>query len=163
MVPNQENMEGDQPVQSSHAQQPLQPQKSCMQERCPGEIRPTLSVFQARYPNCLYSTTCQSLELLIQCRFIWKETMQLVSGKIEFNACQVALLWHNSFLVSLWTFQPTRTWGVGAEVYIRSRIPAKEFDAICRWTSQLTNTSRANSIWLSLSTGGLWLQVNVYT
>ena len=31
MVPNQENMEGDQPVQShSHAQQPLQPQ-TCVQ------------------------------------------------------------------------------------------------------------------------------------
>ena len=43
----------------------------------------------------------------IQCGFIWKETMQLVSGKVEFNACQVSLLWHNSFLVSLWTFQPT--------------------------------------------------------
>ena len=37
MVPNQENMEGDQPVQSlSHAQQPLQPQ-ICVQEHCPGE------------------------------------------------------------------------------------------------------------------------------
>ena len=35
MVPNQENMEGDQPVQShSHAQQPLQPQ-TCVQEHCP--------------------------------------------------------------------------------------------------------------------------------
>ena len=33
--------------------------------------------------------------------------MQLVSGKVEVNACQVSLLWHNSFLVSLSTFQPT--------------------------------------------------------
>ena len=33
--------------------------------------------------------------------------MQLVSGKDKFNACQVSLLWLNSFLVSLWTFQPT--------------------------------------------------------
>ena len=53
------------------------------------------------------STTFQSSELLIQCGFIWKGTMQLVSGKVESNACQVSLLWHNSFLVSLWTFQPT--------------------------------------------------------
>ena len=53
------------------------------------------------------STTLQSPELLTQCGFIWKETMQLVSGKDEFNACQVSLLWHNSFLVGLWTFQPT--------------------------------------------------------
>ena len=37
MVPNQENMEGDQPVQShSHAQQPLQ-QQTCVQENYPGE------------------------------------------------------------------------------------------------------------------------------
>ena len=40
----------------------------------------------------------QSPELLIQCGFIWKETMHLVSGKVEFNVCQVSLLWHNSFL-----------------------------------------------------------------
>ena len=39
--------------------------------------------------------------------------MQLVWGKVEFNACRVSLLWHNSFLVSLWTFQPTliHPWG----------------------------------------------------
>ena len=42
-----------------------------------------------------------------QRRCIRKETMQLVSEKVEFNACQVSLLWQNSFLVSLWTFQPT--------------------------------------------------------
>ena len=33
--------------------------------------------------------------------------MQLVSGKVEINTCQVSLLQYNSFLVSLWTFQPT--------------------------------------------------------
>ena len=27
-----------------------------------------------------------------------KETTQLVSGKVEFNECQVSMLWHNSFL-----------------------------------------------------------------
>ena len=53
------------------------------------------------------STTFQSSELFLHCGFIWKETMQLVSGKVEFNACQVPLLWHNFFLVSLWTSQPT--------------------------------------------------------
>ena len=52
-------------------------------------------------------TKFQSPALLIQYGFIWKETMQLVSGKVEFNACQVWLVWHNSFLVTLWTFQPT--------------------------------------------------------
>ena len=35
------------------------------------------------------STTSQSPELLkIQCEFIWKETVQLVSRKVEVNACQ---------------------------------------------------------------------------
>ena len=47
LVPNQENIEGDQPVQShSHTQQPLQPQ-ACVQEYCPGETGLPLSVFQA--------------------------------------------------------------------------------------------------------------------
>ena len=47
MVPNQENVEGDQPVQShSHAEQPLQPQ-TCVQEHCPGETGLPSSVFQA--------------------------------------------------------------------------------------------------------------------
>ena len=63
------------------------------------------------FPGCLRnvsSTIFQSPEVLIQYEFIWKETMQLVSGKVEFNACQVSLLWHKSFLVSLWTFQTNR-------------------------------------------------------
>ena len=34
------------------------------------------------------------------------ETLQLISGTVEFNACQVTLLWHY-FLINLWTFQPT--------------------------------------------------------
>ena len=47
MMPNQENTEGDQPVQShSHTQQPLQP-LTCVQEHCPGETGLPLSVFQA--------------------------------------------------------------------------------------------------------------------
>ena len=46
MVPNQENMGGDQPVQShSHAQPPLQPQTS-VQEHCHGETGLPLSVFK---------------------------------------------------------------------------------------------------------------------
>ena len=48
MVPNQENMEGDQPFQShSHAQQPLQPQTCAQEHDCPGETGLPLSVFQA--------------------------------------------------------------------------------------------------------------------
>ena len=58
------------------------------------------SVFQA--------VSEMSLVLLFKVMNYWKETMQLVSGTVVFNSCQVSLLWwHNSFLVSLWTFQPT--------------------------------------------------------
>ena len=47
MVPNQENMEGDQPVQRhSRAQQPLEPQ-TCVQEHCPSETGLPSSVSQA--------------------------------------------------------------------------------------------------------------------
>ena len=47
MVPTQENVEGNQPVQShGHAQQPLQPQ-ICVLKHCPGETGLPLSVFQA--------------------------------------------------------------------------------------------------------------------
>ena len=47
IVPNQENMDVNQPVQShSCAQQPLQPQ-TCVQEHCPGETGLHSSVFQA--------------------------------------------------------------------------------------------------------------------
>ena len=105
MVPNQENMQGDQPVQShSHAQQPLQPQTS-VQEHCPGETGLPSSVFQTVL-KCLYYFFSKSW-ITYQVWVYLKETMQLVSGKGEFNPCQVSLLWHNSFVVSLWTFQPT--------------------------------------------------------
>ena len=99
MVPNQDNMEGDQPVQShSHAQQPLQPQ-TCVQAHCPDKTGLPLSVSHYYFSKSWIS----------QCGFIWKETMQLVSRKVEVNAyqVQVSLLWNNSFLVGLWTFQPS--------------------------------------------------------
>ena len=56
------------------------------------------SVHQFSRPFC---NVCGTELFNIQCGFIWKESMQIVSGKVEFNACQVLLLWHNSFLVSL--------------------------------------------------------------
>ena len=47
MVPNQENMEGDQSDQShNHAQRTLQPE-TCEQEHCPDEVGHLLSAFQA--------------------------------------------------------------------------------------------------------------------
>ena len=52
--------------------------------------------FQAVQQN-VSSTTFQSPELLIQCGFIWKETMQLVSGNVEFNACFIAMAQLPSF------------------------------------------------------------------
>ena len=86
MVPNQENMEGDQPVQShSHAQQPLQSQTRCAGISSGWNRTPFFS-FPGRLRN-ISSTTFQSPELLIECGFIWKETMQLVSGQVEFIAC----------------------------------------------------------------------------
>ena len=42
--------------------------------------------------------------------------MQLVSEKVGFNACQVSLLWHNSFLVTLWTSQATLVQDVAKNV-----------------------------------------------
>ena len=48
MVPNQENMEGDQSVQShNHAQQTLQPE-TCAQKHCPDEAGHLLSAFQVQ-------------------------------------------------------------------------------------------------------------------
>ena len=109
MVPNQENMGDDQQVQSHiNSQQPLQPQ-TCVQEHCPGETGFPSSVFQAIHET-VSSTTLQSPELLIQCGgFIWKKIMQLVSGKVEINACQVSV-WGDSSLVNPWTFQHTLVW-----------------------------------------------------
>ena len=79
----------------------------CVQEHCnQWWNRTTFISFPGRFCN-VSSNTFQSPELLIQCGFTWKKTMQLVSGKVEFNGRQVSLLWHNSFLVSLWTFQLT--------------------------------------------------------
>ena len=99
-------MEGDIPVQShSHAQQPLQPQ-TCVQEHWPGETGLPSSVFHAISEMSLVLIYFQSPELLIQCGFIWMETMQLVSGKVEINACQVSLLWHNSFQSAYELFSP---------------------------------------------------------
>ena len=93
MVPNQENVEGDQPVQShSHAQQQLQAQ-TCVQEHY-------ILVKQDSSPfwNISIVLLFKALNNLSKCEYTWEETMQLVSGKIEFNACQVSLLWHNSLV-----------------------------------------------------------------
>ena len=74
MVPNQECMEGDQPVQShSHAHQLLQPQ-TCIQEHCPGETGLPSSVFQAVHEiSLVLHFKCP--ELIIQRGIIRKETM----------------------------------------------------------------------------------------
>ena len=83
MVPNQANVEDNQPFQShGHTQEPLQPQ-TCMQGHCPGEtgLDPFVSFpcrFEMSVVKC--SITFQSPDLLILCEFIWQEAMQLVSG-----------------------------------------------------------------------------------
>ena len=57
MVPNQEDMDNDQPVQSySHTQQPLQPQ-TCVQEHCPGETGlPSLNLMHAKFIAVAHSS-----------------------------------------------------------------------------------------------------------
>ena len=80
MIPNQENMEGDQPVQShSHAQQPLQPQ-TCVLEHCPGETGLPSSVFQAVSEMSL-GLLFKVLNHLSSCGFIWKETKAVIIRK----------------------------------------------------------------------------------
>ena len=98
MVPNQ----GDSGVLSTSSKPQ---QQTCVQEHCHGETG--LPSLVSRRFWSVSSTTFQSPELLIQRGIIWEETMQLVSEKVELNAFQVSFLWHNSILVSLWTFQPT--------------------------------------------------------
>ena len=68
-------------------QQPLQP-LTCMPEHCPGKTGLPSSVFQVVL-KCLYIVLLFKVpKLLSQFGFVWTETMQLVSGKVEFNACQ---------------------------------------------------------------------------
>ena len=69
---------------------------TCVQEHCPGETGLPSSGYQATLRN-VSSPTYPSVGLSEN-----KQTMQLIiSGKVEFNACQVSLMWLNSFLVSL--------------------------------------------------------------
>ena len=57
--------------------------------------------------HCNHRLMCR-ISVLVKQDFLsgWK-TMQLVSGKVKFNVCQVSLVWQKSFFVNLWTFQPT--------------------------------------------------------
>ena len=100
MVLNQENMEGGQLVQShSHAQQPLQ-QQTCVQEHCPGEIGLPSSIFQAVHEMSLVllfkvlNYLISSVGLSGRKHFL----KHLVSGKVEFSACQVSFLWWERLL-----------------------------------------------------------------
>ena len=70
-------MGGDQAVQShSHAQQQLQLQ-TCVQEHCPGGTGLPFVSFPGRFEMSLvHVLTFENPEFLIQCGFIWKETMQ---------------------------------------------------------------------------------------
>ena len=99
MVPSQENMEGNQPI-LSHSTAAFASLELCA-TALSWWNRTHFVSFPGRSRN-VSSTTFQSPELLIRCGFIWKEAMQLVSGEVEFTACQVSLLWHNTFLVRLY-------------------------------------------------------------
>ena len=92
MVPKQENMDGDQPVQShSHAQQPLQPQ-TCVQEHCPGEVGLPSSVFRSRN----VSSATFSKSWITYPMWVYLKGNSAVSIRKGWKvACQVSLLWHN--------------------------------------------------------------------
>ena len=97
MVPNQENMKGDQPVQThSHTHQPLQPQ-TFMQEHCLGETVLPSSVFQAVHEMSLVLL----FKVIIQCGFIWKETYAVMH--VKFYCCGTNRLFSSHF--NLWTFE----------------------------------------------------------
>ena len=101
MVTNQEGVEGEQPVQShSHVQQPLQPQ-TCVYRSMVLVKQDPLRQFSSVHEmslvllfKVLNYLSSVGLSGRKQCTYI-------VSGKVEFNACQASLLWHNFFLVSL--------------------------------------------------------------
>ena len=87
MVPNQENiMEGDKlPAQTTITHGSHCNNRTCVQEHCSGETGLPSSVFQVVHEMSLvhvllFKVTVNYLN--IQCGFIWKKTMQLVSGKV---------------------------------------------------------------------------------
>ena len=96
-MPNQENKEDDIPVQSqSPAQQPLQPQ-TCVQD-CRSIVLVKHDSPLVSFPGSsrnASSTTFQSPELLI----VWVYVVE--NNALLIHACQVSLMWHMSFLVSL--------------------------------------------------------------
>ena len=107
MLSNQVNMEGDQPVVfkvSSHCNHG--PVCRSIVLVCPGETGLPSSVFQAvsemslvllfKVLNYLSSVDLSQGNNVVSIRKGWIQCMPLIS-----------LLWHYSFLVSLWTFQPT--------------------------------------------------------
>ena len=81
MVPNQENMEGDQPVQSySHSQQSVQLQ-TCVQEHCPGETGLPSSVFQA----------VSEMSLVLLFKVLKYLSSVSLSGRKQCSWCQISL------------------------------------------------------------------------
>ena len=69
------------------------------------------------------STTFQSPELLIQCGCILQEQCiyyQERLNNLNLMHAKFQLLWHNSFLVSLWTFHPTLVYSILLEYIIKN-------------------------------------------
>ena len=92
MVPNQEKMEGGQGRWLTSSKPQSCTAAIATTDLCAGALSwwyRTVTPFvclPGRSRN-VSSTTFQSPELLIQCGFICNNTMQLVLGKVEFNAC----------------------------------------------------------------------------
>ena len=106
MVPNQENMEGDQNTvtDSNHCNHRLGCRSIVLVKQN------SLHNFPGRFEISLSSTIFKNSWITFP---VWyylerNNTVSIRKGWIEkrFNVCQVPLLWHNSFLISLWTFQP---------------------------------------------------------
>ena len=86
MVPNQENMEGDQPVQThSQTQQPLQPQ-ICVQEHCPCETGLPSSVFQAIFKCLCYYFSKSWITYLVWIYLEGHNAVSIKKGWISMHA-----------------------------------------------------------------------------
>ena len=90
----------------------------------------------------LYSSKCLTKGLRTHSVWVYLEGNNMcteLSGKVEFNACQVSLLWHNSFLVSLWTLQPTLIYlhPIAAGFYLSPVTARGRLEQCCLWDQRL--------------------------
>ena len=110
MVPNQENMERV-IIQFDATVMTVMHSSHCSHRLVCSSIvlvkHYSLRQFSRPSPKMSLVLLFQVLNYLSSVGLSWrKQGSYTVSVKVEFNACPVSLLWHTSFLASLWTFQP---------------------------------------------------------